>query len=148
MQRKMKLLIVARKWFERKGLRQVLASHPRKFRIYDAGTPAEVLTQIKATEFDITILEITGDVEQNLQLITTLKKQHPAGKVLVFSETEDLAVFYLKSGADGFCCKTANSEDFLGAIDTLLSTAESKYLPMDLLLGIVLNGVKLNGRRV
>lgn len=143
----MNVLISARKWFERNGLRMELSRHREDLEIYEAANTSEMLRLTEMIVFDIIILEVLNDVQENLRLVTALKAGLPNCKVLLFSENSSLAVYYLKNGADGFCCKTTSLIDFLSAVDTLLSSAESKYLHIDLIVDYWLQGVKVNGKK-
>lgn len=106
----------------REGLKQVLADAPDVQVAAEAQTGPEVLQQVadfKGREgLDLVLLDIALPGMDGLDVLQTLKREHPKLPVLMLSTypEKQYAVRCIKLGASGYLNKSADPDDMLAAV--------------------------------
>lgn len=102
----------------RKGLRELVASEPDMIVVAESGNGDEVLRMFETESFDVAILDISMPGKSGLEIVQSVRPNHPNLPILVlsgFPETE-LAVRTLRSGASGYLNKEMAPEELVAAI--------------------------------
>ena len=106
----------------REGLKQMLADAPDVCVLAEAQTGVEVLTQVQtlggATGLDLVLLDIAMPGQDGLEVLQTLRREHPGLPVLMLSTypEKQYAVRCIRLGAGGYLNKSADPDDILAAI--------------------------------
>jgi len=106
----------------REGLKQVLAEADDLLVVAEATCGQEVLTQVDERQgpmgLDVVLLDIAMPGRDGLDLLQTLKRQHPALPVLMLSTypEKQYAVRCLRLGASGYLNKSADPDDMVAAV--------------------------------
>jgi two-component system, NarL family, invasion response regulator UvrY len=106
----------------RSGIRRLLAANA-ELRIFEAGSGEEALDQVKATSFQLLVLDLNLPGLGGLELLKRLLKADPRLPVLVFSLHAEAiyATRAIQVGARGFISKNANPEELIAAVETVLA---------------------------
>lgn len=106
----------------REGLKQVLADAPDVQVVAEAQTGPEVLQQVAGLKgrdgLDLVLLDIALPGMDGLDVLQTLKREHPKLPVLMLSTypEKQYAVRCIKLGASGYLNKSADPDDMLAAV--------------------------------
>lgn len=106
----------------REGLKQILAEAPEVRVVAEAQSGPEVLEQVaalRATEgIDLVLLDVAMPGLDGLDVLQTLKREHPKLPVLMLSTYPErqYAVRCIKLGASGYLNKSADPDDMLAAV--------------------------------
>lgn len=106
----------------REGLKQILADAPDVQVVAEAQTGDEVLAQVKALGgsegLDLVLLDIAMPGLDGLDVLQTLKREHPLLPVLMLSTypEKQYAVRCIRLGACGYLNKSADPDDMLYAV--------------------------------
>jgi len=106
----------------REGLKQVLADAPDVQVAAEAQTGLEVLQQVADLKgrdgLDLVLLDIALPGMDGLDVLQTLKREHPKLPVLMLSTypEKQYAVRCIKLGASGYLNKSADPDDMLAAV--------------------------------
>jgi DNA-binding NarL/FixJ family response regulator len=106
----------------REGLKQILAEAPDVQVVAEAQTGHEVLDQVAALQgrqgLDLVLLDIALPGIDGLDVLQTLKREHPKLPVLMLSTypEKQYAVRCIKLGASGYLNKSADPDDMLAAV--------------------------------
>ncbi len=106
----------------REGLKQVLADAPDVQVVAEAQTGLEVLQQVAGLQgregLDLVLLDIALPGMDGLDVLQTLKREHPKLPVLMLSTypEKQYAVRCIKLGASGYLNKSADPDDMLAAV--------------------------------
>jgi two-component system invasion response regulator UvrY len=106
----------------REGLKQVLADAPDVQVAAEAQTGPEVLQQVADLQgrdgLDLVLLDIALPGMDGLDVLQTLKREHPRLPVLMLSTypEKQYAVRCIKLGASGYLNKSADPDDMLAAV--------------------------------
>lgn len=106
----------------REGLKQVLADAPDVRVVAEAQTGAEVLQQVNDLRgregLDLVLLDIALPGMDGLDVLQTIKREHPRLPVLMLSTYPErqYAVRCIKLGASGYLNKSADPDDMLAAV--------------------------------
>ncbi len=109
----------------REGLKQVLADAPDVCVLAEAQSGAEVLAQVHgqggATGLDLVLLDIAMPGSDGLEVLQTLRREHPDLPVLMLSTYPEnqYAVRCIRLGAGGYLNKSADPDDMLAAVRTV-----------------------------
>ena len=116
-----RLLIVDDHPIVRRGLKEVLRPET-DISVLEASNAREAFNQLKATEFDLVVLDLDMPGMNGIDLLNEIKRRNKNVSVLVLSvyPEEQVAVRVLKAGASGFVSKEAASEQFVKAIRRIL----------------------------
>ncbi|MFP3591404.1 response regulator [Chryseobacterium sp. SIMBA_038] len=88
----------------------------------------QVLDKISKQEYDLIILDINMPESKNKKMISEIKSISPYIKILVFSAyEEEIAIQYIKEGADGYINKLSKVEEITEAVNKMFS--EGYYYP-------------------
>lgn len=111
-----RVLIVDDHAILRAGLRHILADQADIEVAGEAGNGAEALAQLRATQWDAMVLDMSMPGRSGIELIRQIHQEWPRLPILILSmHREDVyAVRALKAGASGYLCKD-NAEDQLVA---------------------------------
>ncbi len=106
----------------REGLKQILADAPDVQVVAEAQTGDEVLAQVKALGgsegLDLVLLDIAMPGLDGLDVLQTIKREHPLLPVLMLSTypEKQYAVRCIRLGACGYLNKSADPDDMLYAV--------------------------------
>jgi DNA-binding NarL/FixJ family response regulator len=106
----------------REGLKQVLADAPDVQVVAEAQTGPEVLQQVSDLQgrdgLDLVLLDIALPGMDGLDVLQTIKREHPKLPVLMLSTypEKQYAVRCIKLGASGYLNKSADPDDMLAAV--------------------------------
>lgn len=114
----MKIILVDDHELIREGLKKVVARESDIEIIGEAGNADEMFDILKNNEVDVVVLDITLPERSGLDLITEIKNQAPAAKVLILSmHPEDrFAVRALRAGAAGYLSKSTAAKSLIEAL--------------------------------
>ncbi|RKT01666.1 response regulator transcription factor [Chryseobacterium defluvii] len=88
----------------------------------------KTLEKISRKKYDLVILDINMPESKNKKMITEIKALDPDIKILIFSAyEEEIAVQYIKQGANGYISKLSKSEEISDAVTKIFS--EGYYYP-------------------
>jgi len=107
----------------RAGLRQFLESELRLSDIGEAASGQEVLDQLRASRYDLLILDINMPDRGGLDILRNVQAAYPSLRVLVVSgyPERQYAVNVLKAGAAGYLQKEAAPAELARAVNTVMS---------------------------
>lgn len=106
----------------REGLKQVLADAPDVQVVAEAQTGLEVLQRVADLQgrdgLDLVLLDIALPGMDGLDVLQTIKREHPKLPVLMLSTypEKQYAVRCIKLGASGYLNKSADPDDMLAAV--------------------------------
>jgi len=102
----------------REGLRQILTKQSDMVVAGEAASGSEVLNKIRESNFDVVLLDLTMPGRSGLEILTEIRKENAAPRVLILSvHSESLyAVRALKAGASGYLTKESAPEQLVDAI--------------------------------
>lgn len=102
----------------RKGLRLVLEAEEGLQPVGEAGSAREAVFQARSLKPDVIVLDVVMPGESGLDVLPTLKHEHPDVKVLVLSMQDDPQ--YVKqafaAGASGYVLKEAADTEVVAAV--------------------------------
>jgi DNA-binding NarL/FixJ family response regulator len=120
---KPKILVVDDHPMVRDGLRRLLSQESDLVWCGEAGTVAETHTAVAELRPDLVILDLRLRGGDGLELIKSLKAQHPDLRILILSQYE--APIYveraLRAGALGYVIKEQAADEILKAIHSVLA---------------------------
>jgi len=88
----------------------------------------KALEKISRKKYDLVILDINMPESKNKKMITEIKAADPDIKILIFSAyEEEIAVQYIKEGANGYISKLSKSDEISDAVKKILS--DGYYYP-------------------
>lgn len=107
----------------REGMVQFLNAQPDLHLCCEAGTAAEALALVPVCMPALVIVDIALRLESGLELIRTLRRNHPALGLLAMSQHDELifAEHALRAGADGYLMKQEVTSNILLAIRRILA---------------------------
>lgn len=105
----------------RSGLKLLINSQPDMEMVAEAGTHAETLGMVAASQPDVLTLDLSMPDGQPRNLIEMLAANHPATRILVLSMHEDPALvrMALAAGASGYLAKQSADSELITAIRTV-----------------------------
>ncbi|MET3539104.1 response regulator transcription factor [Chryseobacterium limigenitum] len=91
----------------------------------------KALEKISQQKYDLVILDINMPESKNKKMITEIKAADPDIKILIFSAyEEDVAVQYIKEGANGYISKLSKSDEISDAVKKIFS--DGYYYPSNI----------------
>ncbi len=92
-------------------------------RFGEAGTSAQILTQIRSESWDIVILDINLPGRSGLEVLKDIKDQSPDLPVIILSmyPEDQFAVRTIKAGASAYLTKDTSLTELVTAIRTIIS---------------------------
>lgn len=102
----------------REGLKQVLSAVGDLTVVGEARDGQEVLQQVRATDFDVLLLDMSMPGKSGTELIKQVKDEKPKLRILVLSmhQENQYAVRAIKAGASGYLTKDSASTQLVTAI--------------------------------
>ncbi len=106
----------------RAGLKQFIADQPDMQVAGEAATGSEAIALVRASEFDVVLLDISMPDKNGIDTLKTLKQVRPELPILMLSgyAEDQYAVNLLRAGAAGYLNKEAASTQLVGAIRTVV----------------------------
>jgi DNA-binding NarL/FixJ family response regulator len=119
-----RLLVVDDHAIVRSGIRRLLGER-EEIEVVEAASGEEVITAISENPVDLVVLDLNLPGLGGLELLRRLARMAPKMPILVFSQHAEAiyATKALEAGARGFVSKNALPEEFLEAVDSVLSGA-------------------------
>jgi two-component system invasion response regulator UvrY len=117
-----RILVVDDHAIVRSGIRRLLAELP-DLELRDAASGEEALELVRGAPFDLVILDLNLPGLGGLELLRRILKASQKIAVLVFSLHNEViyANRAMEAGARGFVSKSAEPEEFLAAVQTVLA---------------------------
>ncbi|KXH81120.1 response regulator transcription factor [Chryseobacterium kwangjuense] len=113
------------------GTTMILESRIADILIDQAEDYPEALEKISIKKYDLVILDINMPESKNKKMIPEIKATDPDIKILVFSAyEEDIAIQYIKEGADGYINKLSKVDEISEAVKKMFS--EGYYYPANI----------------
>lgn len=123
MQDKKSIVIVEDHKILRQGLRSLLGLSDDLEVVGEAGDGLNAIRTILDIEPDLVLLDLNMPKMDGISVILEIKRQCPKTKILPLTmhKDEDNILQCFKAGADGYCLKTADHNELLIAIHSVLS---------------------------
>ena len=120
---RIRILVVDDHPLVREALSAVINRHPEFVCCGEAASAAETLKAVAAHSPDLVLLDLWLDKGDGLELIKTLRLQHPALRILVLSQFEEsvYAERALRAGARGYVMKEQASKEVVAAMQKVLA---------------------------
>lgn len=127
-----RILIVDDHPIVRDGLKQILAGTDDLVVGGEASNADEALALVRASEWDLVVLDVTLPGRTGIDLLRDLRRERPRLPVLVLSihSEEELGVRAVRAGASGYLNKGSAASDLVRAIQ--LVVGGSKYISRSL----------------
>lgn len=102
----------------RAGLREILVGTGDLEVAAEAANGQEVLTRVRAEEFDVVVLDMSMPGRSGIELIRLVKAERPKLRILVLSmhSEEQYAVRAIRAGASGYLSKEIAADELVAAI--------------------------------
>ena len=112
----------------RQGIKQVLAGAFHPAHMGEASNAEEGMAEIKSTEWDVLVLDLSLPGMSGLDLLKDLRREHPTLPVLVLSmhSPEQFARRAMNAGASGYLTKDSNPNELVKAVEEVM--AGRRYL--------------------
>ena len=119
----LKILIADDHPVVRRGLKQIIAETPDMVVADEATNGWEVLSKVRAGDYDVVLLDITMPGKDGIDVLTQLKCEKPRLPILVLSmhPEEQFAVRALRAGASGYLTKESAPDELVTAIQKVSS---------------------------
>lgn len=107
----------------RAGFKQFLEAESDVTEVGEAGTGNETLTKLRASSWDLLLMDIHMPDRSGLDILQHVIAGYPEVKVLIMSglPEELYARNVLRAGASGYLSKTGSPEELIKAVRTVLS---------------------------
>ena len=118
----LKVLIADDHAVVRQGLTQILADMPELTVAGECSTGEETLQKLRSEEWDLVVMDISMPGRNGLELLRSVKENHPDLPVLVLSmhPEDQYAVRMHKAGASGYLTKESAPEELVKAIRKII----------------------------
>ncbi|MGX9985265.1 response regulator [Soonwooa purpurea] len=136
-----KVLIIDDHYVVRAGTSLILHSNIKNLEINQVSSYQEALAKVRASEYDLLLLDIDLPDTTNKKMISELKGLANNVKILMYTSytDNDIAIQYIREGADGFLNKMANEKEIVKAVNEMLTFGY--YFPQQL-VGIIAQQIK------
>ena len=107
----------------RAGLKTLLSEYKEFTVAGEAGSGAETIKMVRASEWDLLLLDITMPDMNGVDTLQQIKRNKPDLPVLILSmhPEDQYAINLLRAGANGYVCKECAPEQLIGAIRTVIA---------------------------
>ena len=131
----------------RQGIKQVLAGAFHPAQVGEASNAAEGMSEIKNTEWDVMVLDLSLPGTSGLDLLKDLRRERPTLPVLVLSmhSPDQFARRAMNAGASGYLTKDSNPNELVKAVSEVM--AGRRYLNPAVLEEMVNNLQPERGQR-
>ena len=112
----------------RQGIKQVLVGAFRPALVGEAANAEEGMTEVRSTEWDVMVLDLTLPGASGMELLKDLRRERPTLPVLVLSmhPPDQFARRALNAGASGYLTKDSSPTELVRAIGEVI--AGRRYL--------------------
>jgi len=102
----------------RQGLRQIIAETSDMVVVDEASNGWEVLSKVRASSYDVVLLDISMPGRSGVDILKELKDERPGLPVLILSihPEEQYALRALRAGASGYLTKESAPDELVAAI--------------------------------
>ncbi len=116
----------------RQGLRQTIAETSDMVVVDEAGNGWEVLSKVRASSYDVVLLDISMPGRSGMDILKELKDERPGLPVLILSihPEEQYALRAFKAGASGYLTKESAPDELVAAIRKI--STGGKYISSSL----------------
>ncbi len=125
MEKKIKILIVDDHKMIRDGIRSMLESQEKKYKfmVDEAENGEEGVEKTKRAQYDIVIMDYQLPILNGVEATKAALLHNPDLKILALSNYDEYMYIdnMMKTGAKGFVLKNIGPEEFINAIETVLS---------------------------
>ena len=125
MEKKIKILIVDDHKMIRDGIRSMLESQEKKYKfiVEEAENGEEGVEKTKRAQYDIVIMDYQLPILNGVEATKAALLNNPDLKILALSNYDEYMYIdnMMKTGAKGFVLKNIGPEEFINAIETVLS---------------------------
>src|SRR5688572_31951197 len=123
----------------RQGIKQVLAGAFHPALVGEAANAEEGLTEVRSTDWDIMVLDLTLPGMSGLDLLKDLRRERPALPVLVLSmhPPDQFARRAMNAGAAGYLAKDSSPTELVKAVSEVM--AGRRYLNASVIEELVMN---------
>ena len=106
----------------RHGVKQILLQSGRQMTVGEASTAAEAMLRAGEVRWDLVVLDLSLPDRSGLQVLSELKRDHPALPVLVLSmhADDEYAIRALRGGAAGYLTKESAPQELLAAVEKVM----------------------------
>jgi two-component system invasion response regulator UvrY len=131
----------------RQGIKQVLAGAFHPAQVGEASNAEEGMTEIKDTEWDVLVLDLSLPGTSGLDMLKDLRRERPTLPVLVLSmhSPEQFARRAMNAGASGYLTKDSNPLELVKAVGEVI--AGRRYLNPAVIEELVSNLQPERGQR-
>ena len=131
----------------RHGIKQVLAGAFHPAQVGEASNAAEGMTEIKNTDWDVMVLDLSLPGTSGLDLLKDLRRERPTLPVLVLSmhSPDQFARRAMNAGASGYLTKDSNPNELVRAVGEVM--AGRRYLNPGVIEELVSNLQPERGQR-
>ena len=127
----------------REGLKRIISSAQDMAVVGEAANGAEVMQQVRESDFDVLVLDLSMPGRSGMELIKLVRCEKPRLRILVLSMHEELqyAVRSIKSGASGYLTKESAPTQLMHVLrkvasgGAFISTGVAEQLAMGSMLG-------------
>ena len=122
-----KVLIADDHYIVRVGMKWIFDQHFPHFEVEFAEDGDEVYEKVKATEYDLLVLDINMPKSDGISLLQVLLHRKPSLRIIVHTVAAEqmYALRYFKAGARGFLPKNTSPDMVKAAIQTVLEGRKS-----------------------
>ncbi len=112
----------------REGLRAIFSGEPDLELVGEAADGREAISQIKALQPDLLILDLSMPLMDGLAALSVIKRAAPLTRILVMTvhRSDEYVFKAIEGGADGYVLKDASASELLLAVRSVL--AGERYL--------------------
>ena len=131
----------------RQGIKQVLAGAFEPALVGEAATAEDGLTEVRATEWDVMVLDLTLPGMNGLDLLKDLRRERPALPVLVLSmhPSDQFARRAMHAGASGYLTKDSAPTELVQAVSEVM--AGRRYVTSTVMDDLAQHQVPRSGQR-
>ncbi|ALR29570.1 LuxR family transcriptional regulator [Chryseobacterium sp. IHB B 17019] len=138
-----KILIADDHTVVRLGTRAVLKSQYPDIDVHLASDYDAVKSSLHANNYNLILLDINMPGATNTEMIHEIKQLQPNIRILIFSGyDQDIALQYIRKGAEGYLNKQCSEDELTYAIHTILHTGY--YYPAEI-IPILINSKEKKG---
>lgn len=127
----------------REGLKRIISAAPDMAVVGEATNGAEVIQQVRESDFDVLVLDLSMPGRSGMELIKLVRCEKPRLRILVLSMHEELqyAVRSIKSGASGYLTKESAPAQLMQVLrkvaagGAFISTGVAEQLALGSLIG-------------
>lgn len=129
------------------GLSRIISSHEDLAVADTANSGLEALKILKLIHVDMVISDIEMPGMNGVELLKSIRKEYPQVKVIMLTMYKEpgLANEMIRQGTDGYILKTADQEEMINAIRTVLNG--KKYLSPELAFDVNRNEIGIDPKK-